>query len=180
MAFATALMQVILAAKNKTSNFVFGIISVLCYVYIFYDCKLYADACLNVYYFIISIYGIIAWQNKNTETLNIKWLQKKEWVVPTLIIVVGFQLIYFIQLKYTNNTFALSDSLVAAFAWCGTYLMTRRKIENWILLNISNVIAIPLYYQKDMLLTVLLTIILFMMAIVGFLNWQKQIKYEKN
>jgi nicotinamide mononucleotide transporter len=176
VAVIAAILQVILAVKNKTSNFIFGIISVLCYVVLFFQYQLYADAALNVYYFGISIYGLYAWQDKNDNTLKISRTRKNEWIIPMAILTIGFAVIYIVQIKFTKNTFALSDSLVAAFAWCGTYLMTRRKIENWILLNISNVIAIPLYYQKQLVVTTGLTVVLFIMAIIGFLKWQNKLE----
>jgi nicotinamide mononucleotide transporter len=176
LAFATALLQVIFAVKNKSINFIFGIISVLCYAKLFYGLGLNADAGLNIYYFIISIYGYYAWQNKSETALKISTTKNKEWLVPALILCVAFPIIYYVQIKFTTNAYALSDSLVAAFAWSGTFLMARKKIENWVLLNVSNAIAIPLYYQKQLVLTSALTIVLFIMAIVGFISWYKQLK----
>jgi nicotinamide mononucleotide transporter len=176
VAFITGMLQVFFAIKNKSINFLFGIISVLCYAKLFYNFGLNADAGLNIYYFIISIYGWYIWQNKNANAFQISTTIGKEWLVPALILCVAFPIIYYVQIKFTINTFALKDSLVAAFAWSGTFLMARKKIENWILLNVSNAIAIPLYYQKQLMLTSAFTIILFVMAIVGFINWYKILK----
>jgi nicotinamide mononucleotide transporter len=65
---------------------------------------------------------------------------------------------------------------VAAFAWSGSYLLAKRRLENWLVLNISNLLAIPLQYQKGYVLTSLLTMILFIIAIIGFVKWKKLLR----
>lgn len=53
------------------------------------------------------------------------------------------------------------------------WLLARRKIENWILLNVSNFIAIPLLFYKELALFALLTVFLFIVAIMGYFKWKK-------
>ena len=79
------------------------------------------------------------------------------------------------------------DAWITATAWAGMWLLARRKIENWILLNISNAFAIPLLAYKGLHLYSLLTVYLFIVAIFGYFEWRKLIHrskstkaYEKN
>jgi nicotinamide mononucleotide transporter len=58
------------------------------------------------------------------------------------------------------------------------WLLAKRKIENWILLNISNLFAIPLLLYKHLLLYSGLTIFLFIVAIQGYFEWRKIAKKE--
>jgi nicotinamide mononucleotide transporter len=51
--------------------------------------------------------------------------------------------------------------------------LARRKIENWLLLNISNAFAIPLLFYKALPLLALLTIFLFIVACIGYVDWLK-------
>lgn len=51
------------------------------------------------------------------------------------------------------------------------WLLARRRVENWILLNISNAFAIPLLFQKDLPLFGVLTIFLFLVACRGYWDW---------
>jgi nicotinamide mononucleotide transporter len=53
------------------------------------------------------------------------------------------------------------------------WLLARRKVENWILLNVSNAFAIPLLFHKSLPMLALLTIILFMVACIGYFDWLK-------
>ncbi|HBI87968.1 MAG TPA: nicotinamide riboside transporter PnuC, partial [Sphingobacterium sp.] len=61
----------------------------------------------------------------------------------------------------------------------GMWLLAKRKIENWILLNISNLMAIPLLIHKGLFLYSGLTLFLFVMAFSGYFNWRRIIREER-
>jgi len=56
--------------------------------------------------------------------------------------------------------------------------LARRKIENWILLNISNLVAIPLLFYKKLPMLALLTLFLFVIAFWGYFEWAGIYKKE--
>ena len=58
------------------------------------------------------------------------------------------------------------------------WLLTRRKLENWIWLNISNLVAIPLLFHKQLPMFALLTLFLFVIAIFGYIDWKKILKHK--
>jgi nicotinamide mononucleotide transporter len=80
---------------------------------------------------------------------------------------------------YTDSTVPYWDAWVSATAWAGMWLLAKRKIENWILLNISNAFAIPLLFHKNLPLYALLTLFLFIVAVQGYFKWNKILKQEK-
>jgi len=53
------------------------------------------------------------------------------------------------------------------------WLMAKRKIENWVYLNISNIISIPLLIYKELYIYAGLTAFLFTVAISGYIKWKK-------
>jgi nicotinamide mononucleotide transporter len=55
------------------------------------------------------------------------------------------------------------------------WLLARRKIENWILLNISNAFGIPLLLYKQLPLFAALNVFLFVIAVQGYYQWKKTI-----
>ncbi len=126
----------------------------------------------------MSVYGWLHWLRKKDQApLPITHTSKKEWFITTGIILVSMGLFYsIIELylhKYNNNYIALWDAWVSATAWAGMWLLARRKIENWIVLNLSNIFAIPLLLYKKLPLTSCLTLFLFIVAIFGYLEWKK-------
>lgn len=80
--------------------------------------------------------------------------------------------------NHTNSDVPLWDAAVSAFAWAGMWLMAHRKMENWIFLNISNSIAIPLLFYKGLQVYALLSVFLFIMGVSGYLKWKKIIENE--
>ena len=70
------------------------------------------------------------------------------------------------------------DAWVSVVAWAGTWLLARRKIENWIVLNVSNFFAIPLLIYKGLPMLAVLTVILFIVAVAGFFDWRRRYKLQ--
>jgi nicotinamide mononucleotide transporter len=70
IAVATGILSVWFAKKENILVYPIGIISVLLYVYICLEVKLYADAAINAYYFVVSIYGWYYWKNGKTEGIS--------------------------------------------------------------------------------------------------------------
>ena len=176
-----SIVQVLLAQRNNINNYLFGIAGILLTLYIMYSSKLYAEFTLDLYYLVMSIYGWIFWKfgKQQTETPITK-TNNREKIITVLIVIISFVLFYFALKTYTNSDVPLWDSLVSAFAWAGMWLMAKRKIENWVLLNISNILSIPLLIHKDLYLYAALSAFLFVVAIFGYINWHKILKQQKN
>lgn len=168
-------ISVLLANRNHVLLYPAGIISTSIYIYILTTIGLYAEALLNGYYFVMSIYGWVRW-NSNDESMSASAIthnDRKDWMITILIVCVGFTVMYFTLNNFTDSDVPVIDAIVAAFAWAGMWLLAKHKIENWILLNISNAIAIPLFIFKGIPMTALLTIVLFVVAVSGYFRWSK-------
>ena len=172
-----SIFQVLLARKNNSNNYLFGIAGISLSLYVMFFAKLYAEFTLNLYYLVMSIYGWLYWKfgKRQSETV-ISETTNQEKLITAGIVIGTFSLFWFFLTRFTDSDVPILDSLVSAFAWAGMWLMARRKIENWILLNVSNIIAIPLLIHKDLYLYAVLTAFLFIVAISGYLEWRKIIK----
>ncbi|MGD1318317.1 nicotinamide riboside transporter PnuC [Chryseobacterium sp. 2R14A] len=174
-----SVVQVLLARKNNSNNYLFGIAGILLSLYVMFFAKLYAEFTLNLYYLVMSIYGWLYWKfgKRKTETA-ISETTNQEKLITVGIVVGTFSLFWYFLTQFTDSDVPILDSLVSAFAWAGMWLMARRKIENWVLLNMSNMIAIPLLIHKGLYLYAILTAFLFIVAISGYLEWRKIIKLK--
>lgn len=172
-----SVFQVLLARKNNSNNYLFGIAGISLTLYVMIQSKLYAEFTLNLYYLVMSIYGWLYWKfGKRKSETTISETTNNEKLITAGIVIGTFSIFYFFLTNFTDSDVPILDSLVSAFAWAGMWLMARRKIENWILLNISNIIAIPLLIHKGLYLYAVLTAFLFIVAISGYLEWRKIIK----
>jgi len=179
MATVFGVAEVLLARVNNILLYPAGIISSVISVYLLVEVKLYADATLNSYYVLMSIYGWWYWARKRNEPpVPISWTTGREWWTVTGIIVIGFGLCYFLLQAYTPSTTPAWDAWVSVVAWAGTWLLARRKIENWIVLNVSNLFAVPLLIYKGLPMLAVLTVILFIIAVAGFFDWRRRYKLQ--
>ncbi len=175
LAFVLGVAQVVLAWKNKSSNFIAGLLSVLLYTYLFYTVGLYAESLLNAYYVFISLSGLWSWQKQQGHSPKpISRCNPSDWQRAIVIALLLFLVLSIILHQFTNSTVPIPDALVSALAWTGAYLLVQRKLENWLWLSASNLLAIPLLWYKNMPLTALLTVIYLVVGGMGYVYWKKQ------
>ncbi|MGC4103546.1 nicotinamide riboside transporter PnuC [Ferruginibacter sp.] len=180
LAVITGVAEVLLAKANKILLYPAGIISTLLSIYILFDVELYAECLLNAYYLVMSIYGWWYWaKKKDKPPVPISQCNRNEWLTVILIVAGGFAVLAFALKYYTTSTVPFWDAWVSATAWAGMWLLSRRKIENWVLLNISNLFAIPLLFYKQLPMFAMLTIFLFIVAVFGFFDWKRIISKQK-
>lgn len=172
--------EVLLAKVNNVWLYPAGIIATLFSVYLLLDVQLYAESILNLYYLVMSIYGWYYWlSRKQAAPVRISKATSKQWLITLMISVGGWLVFYVLLKKFTSSDVPVWDALVTSTAWAGMWLLARRKIENWILLNISNAFAIPLLFHKHLAMFSVLTVILFIVAIFGFIEWNNIYKKEQ-
>lgn len=173
-------IEVLLSYRNNVLLYPAGIISCCLSIFLLAENKLYAESGLSVYYFVMSIWGWIQWQKrtKTSDHLPITKANSKDWRVVISICIGGFALISFVLKHFTDSTVPYMDAFVSATAWAGTYLLARRKVENWLILNVSNIVAIPLLFYKGLPIYALLTTVLFTVAVFGYFKWKKIMKAE--
>jgi nicotinamide mononucleotide transporter len=175
----TQVASVVYARKNNVLVYPTGIIGVLlaAYVYFFQTYPpLYADASLNIYYFLMSLYGWYNWvQKKDGKSLvyPVSWCTKKELLFGIGFFLLFWLIIYVVLHQLTNSNTPVLDSLVSASAVTAMWWMAKRKIENWIAWIFSNIVAIPLNFYKGLMLFTVMYILFLFLAWMGYISWKK-------
>lgn len=171
--------EVLLAKKNSIWLYPTGIIGILCGSMLLLDSRLYAETLLHGYYLVMSIYGWANWKSRSTSGASrITKSDGKDQAITIGIAVFGWGFLYFMLTTFTDSDVPIVDSFVSSTAWAGMWLLAKRKVENWIWLNISNLVAIPLLYSKQLYMFSFLTLFLFVVAIFGYLDWKKELKNQ--
>lgn len=172
------LISVVFAKKENILVFPTGIMSVLIYMYLTFQARLYADMAINGYYFVMSIYGWYYWSKKDNthEETPVSTNTRKEWTWTLALLVASFLLLQQTLLHLTDSDVPTIDALTTAIFFVGMQLMAKKKIENWIAWIIGDFISIPLYFYKGLVLTSFQFLIFFILAIAGYLSWRKTLK----
>jgi len=171
--------EVLLAKKNSIWLYPTGIIGILCGSILLLDSKLYAETLLHGYYLVMSIYGWVNWKSRTQSGASrISKSNRRDQAVTFAIAILGWGFLYFMLTTFTDSDVPLIDAFVSSTAWAGMWLLAKRKLENWIWLNISNLVAIPLLYSKQLYMFSFLTLFLFVVAIFGYLDWNRELKNQ--
>ncbi len=171
------LLSVWYAKKDNILVFPTGIINTSIYVYLLWKWTLLGDMIINGYYFIMSIYGWYLWTRKKggEDEYPISTLSNKEKSTAFIIFIttiVFVVVVYLIFNKFTTWS-AYVDTLVTGIFFVGMWLMAKRKIENWVLWIIGDIISIPMYFFKGYTLTSIQYILFTIIAFYGYLEWKK-------
>jgi nicotinamide mononucleotide transporter len=155
-----------------------GIISTAIFVYLLYNWALLGDMMINAYYFVMSIYGWYIWTRKTNDSFApISTTTKTEKQTSVIIFIATLVFVYTIYqwAGKWNSWTAYVDNLTTAVFFVGMWLMARRKIENWGLWIVGDVISVPLYLYKGLVFTSVQYLIFTVIAIYGYLAWKKNL-----
>ncbi len=177
------LISVYYASKANILTWSTGIVNEVFLFILFFQVHLYADMFLQVYFFIVTIYG---WYNWNTSTVENKIAvisTKARWLI-TIIIIAG-SLLSGLLIKnihlYLPNYFKVAaaypftDSFVMVLSIVATVLLAKKKIENWHLWILVDAICIILYFKKGVYFLSLEYLIFLGLASYGLYHWKKQL-----
>jgi len=181
--WTSTIMQILsvwYAKKNNVLVYPTGIIGVLLASYVYFyiaSPPLYADAILNVYYFVMSIYGWNFWVQKKNEqyAYPISWCSKKELGVGVILFISSWIIIYYLLITLTNSNTPILDSLVSSSAVASMWWMAKRKMENWLAWIFSNMVAIPLNFYKGFMLFTVMYMLFLLLSVSGYREWKQQI-----
>ena len=170
------IISVLFARKNNILVYPTGLISTLIFIYILYNFKLYGEFIINIYYSVMSILGWYLWSRRNNgqEEFLISIMNSKEYKISGLIFTVTLlfiALVYHFFDKFTDLT-AYVDAFTTALFFVGMWLMAKRKIENWIVWIIADIISVPLYFYKGLTVSSLQFIVFTIIAILGYIEWK--------
>lgn len=153
-----------------------GFLSSGLYAIICYQSLLYLETGLQVFYLIASVWGWYKWSNfSNTKKSEISISRNS---IPHNLISILILLIISIFLgkifsSYTQAAMPYIDAPISVFSIYATYLTAEKKIENWLYWVVINSASIYLFYKRGLELTSLLYFGYLIMAIIGYLKWQK-------
>ena len=184
LAVILGIVSVIYSKKNSIWLYPTGLASTVIYIYLLYDWELYGDLLINLYYFYMSIYGWILWSRPTrnvNENLKITLISQKEYIFCIFLFI--FSIIFvsgiYIVLNRFDKWWAYADIIMTGLLFVGTWLLAKRKLENWLFLIAGDIIAIPLFYLKGYTLTSILNVFLTVIAVFGYLAWKKTLPDKK-
>ncbi len=167
--------NVFLLVRRSIWNYPFGLIMVSLYAWIFYDAKLYSDMLLQPFFFVIQLLGWWWWLTKRDDQGQVIVERMPAYQIPVYagaaavcIVAVGG-----LMTHYTDAAVPYWDATTTVLSVIAQILLARRKLENWIVWIIVDVIAIGVYTYKGLNPTAVLYAVFLCLAIVGYVSWRR-------
>ncbi|MFM7671879.1 MAG: nicotinamide riboside transporter PnuC [Bacteroidota bacterium] len=181
IAIAAGIASVWFSKKESVWVYPIGLINTIIYVWMSFENDLIGEASVNFYYTVMSVYGWFEWSRRDKQKqvlLRVTYSSKKEQTQQLLFflfcLTVLFLSISYLKQEFFDGAIPWADSLAAATAFTGMWLMTRKKVESWYWWVATNLVSIPLYFTKSMVSTSLYYVILLFLAIAGLYDWKKR------
>ncbi|MEP6690602.1 MAG: nicotinamide riboside transporter PnuC [Gemmatimonadaceae bacterium] len=174
-AVTTGALSVYLSVREKVANWPVGIVNVALYALFFWRVKLYADMGLQVVYFVLSFYGWYEWLYGGSEKTALPITRG----TPELLIrvsIIGFiaaAVLGTILARYTDAALPFLDSSLTATSLVAQYLITVKKIENWLFWLAADVVYVGLFIFKGVYLTAALYGLFLVLAAIGYVAWKR-------
>lgn len=180
------LVSIYFATRANLLTWPTGIVNEFFLFILFFQIQLYADMFLQLYFFIVTIYGWYQWNNKKDQ-VDITILDLKSRIFFALIIIIltlisGFFFLnihtYLPAYFKIKASYPLIDSLVMVLSIVATVLLAKKKIESWYLWIFVDLICMFLYYKKGVYFLSLEYLIFLGLALYGLYHWKKQLSND--
>jgi nicotinamide mononucleotide transporter len=107
-------------------------------------------------------------------------MNRKDYLISSIIFtgtLLFVALVYYFFDKFTHWT-AYVDTLTTALFFVGMWLMAKRKIENWLLWIVADIISVPLYFYKGLTFSSIQFLLFTIIAILGYIEWRKLLQKQ--
>lgn len=171
--FVTGAVCVWLTVKESVWNFPIGLLNVMTFSVVFMRAQLYADAGLQVVYFVLGIIGWYLWLygGEDRGRLRVSRLPPVEGLVVAVFGVVAAVVLTW-YLRRVGGSAPFWDATTTALSLCAQWLLNRKYLESWHCWIAVDVVYVPLYLSKSLYLTAVLYAVFLCMAVLGLLAWR--------
>ena len=171
----TGILSVLFQIRQNILVWFFGIVASLLYAWVFFHSRLYALMSLQAYYIAISIYGWVVWvRKKKQDDTAIRRLSVRETIRFFLILAMLSGAFFLFLSRYTDSVVPFADAFITASCLVASYMLAHKYLEQWLVWLVVDDISIFLYLNQHLYSTVVFSIVLSVMAVVGFSQWKKQ------
>lgn len=181
--FIFGILSVWYAGKENIRVYPTGLIATVISVYLLFLAGYLGEVVLNAYYSVMSLYGWYNWSkvDVNKQTLKITRTNSREKKIGVLIFLVTIAVVYGVYriFDYDIHPENYIDMLTSGIFFTGMYFMALKKIENWTLWIIGDIISIPLYAYRGLGILSVQFIIFTALAIKAYLEWRTILEGEK-
>ncbi len=150
-------------------------------MWIYFSKGIYADFGINIYYFLMAIYGYVAWTRHKTPRSDKKELKIRHadavayLIAGTALAALWAGLAWFL-IAFTDSTVPVADAFTTALSIVATWMMARKYAEQWLAWLLVDAVCVGLYAYKGLIFYPVLYGIYTVIAAFGYRKWLRLMK----
>ena len=177
--FVAGILSVWFAKKENIWVYPTGLLATVITVYLFLKDGLLGDMMMNVYWSAMSIYGWWNWSRTkdNKKVVQISRTNTKEKTIgvalffATMLFNYGIYRLFDYEILTSNYIDIFTSGLFFTAMW----YMALKKLENWTLWIIADIVTVPLYAYRGWGMLSLQYLIFTLLAIQAYRAWKKSL-----
>jgi nicotinamide mononucleotide transporter len=176
LGFVTGASCVYLVVREHPWNFPIGIVSAGLYLVVFLQTKLFGDAALQLVFIMLGFQGWYWWLSGGTGGTELRVTRMSPALtVGSVVFVAAATPALMVVLQLLKGSAPFLDSFTTVLSLAAQYLLNNKKIENWVVWIVADVIYVYLYITRGLHLTAILYAIFLAMCVAGLIEWRKSL-----
>jgi nicotinamide mononucleotide transporter len=175
IAVALGIANVGLLVRRSIWNYPFGMAMVALYFVIFREARLYGEAGLQVFFFVVQGWGWWLWARAGglARMVSVSWMGWPARIGGLVLVAAASLGIGWAMARYTDAALPYADAAIAGASVVAQVLLAMRRTENWALWIAIDVLSIWVYINRALYLTAGLYVVFLGLAIAGLIAWAK-------
>lgn len=177
LVFVCGIASVVYARKENILVYPTGLVATVISTYLLWIAGYLGDMMINLYFSVMSVYGWWNWtrKRKNQDNLPISRTNFKEKIIgialffATIIVVFAIYRFFDYEIKKENYVDIVASGIFFAAMW----YMAHKKIENWTLWIIGDLIVTPIYAYRGLGMLSVQYLIFTVLAILAYMEWRR-------
>ncbi len=172
------MLYIFAAAREQPISWVWAIISSLFWAYAsFFIFKLYVDVFLQFFFIVTSVIGLYFWRYGGAQKSQLP-VSRMNILQHLYVLIIGTVLSIIFGYFFATHTQAAStylDSMTTVFSIINTYLLVRKKIENWLYWMVIDLLMAYLFFIRGGYFFSGLYLFYVFLSIDGYQRWKKKL-----
>ncbi len=175
-----AILYLVLAIRENIWCWPCAMVSTAIFVWLFIGARLYMESVLNIFYFIMAVYGWFVWRSGDSDkqALPVSVWSAATHLTAVLMIIVLTAVSGYALVSFTDAAYPYVDSATTFAAIWATFLVARKVLENWWYWLLIDAVSILIYWSRGLELTALLFVVYVVMIPFGLVSWTRS--YRKS
>jgi nicotinamide mononucleotide transporter len=171
----TGILGVWLTTRQKIWCWPVGLVSVIAFIVVFFEAKLYAAMGLQAVYVVLLVYGWYAWLHGGADHGELRVSRVPGRILMPLAVagVASTALLGVWILPRTDESLPLLDAFTMSFSLVAQWMQTRKHLENWGLWMVVDLVYVGMTLTQGLRLTAGLYFIYIILAVLGYRDWRR-------